>query len=75
MPSAMVVGHQVDAGAIGKHQAVVTALAGNITADPVRRIRETAMLLAGLALPGTLLRPGGIAHDSLTQVRPIYCDR
>ena len=52
--------------------AVVTALAGNITSQPTRRIRETGALLAGLALPGSLLHPGGIAHDSFTRVRLLH---
>ena len=46
----------------------VTASAGNIRETPVRRIRETALLLAALASPGSL-RPGGEAHDSLLRVR------
>lgn len=52
--------------------AVVTALAGNITTDPTRRITETGMLLASLAFPGSLLHPGSQAHDSLTRIRLLH---
>jgi hypothetical protein len=52
--------------------AVVTALAGNITSDPTRRIRETGALLSSLAFPGSLLKPGSKANDSLTRVRLLH---
>ena len=52
--------------------AVVTALAGNISTEPTRRINETGMLLAALAFPGSLFRAGGEAHDSLTRVRLLH---
>jgi hypothetical protein len=52
--------------------AVVTALAGNITSDPTRRIRETGLLLSSLAFPGSLLKPGSEANDSLTRVRLLH---
>jgi len=52
--------------------AVVTALAGNITSDPLRRINETGLLLAALAFPGSLFDAGSEAHDSLTRVRLLH---
>jgi len=52
--------------------AIVTALAGNITTDPTRRINETGMLLMALAFPGSLLEQGSEAHDSLTRVRLLH---
>ena len=52
--------------------AVVTALAGNITTNPTRRIDETGSLLAAMAFPGSLLHPGSEAHDSLTRVRLLH---
>lgn len=52
--------------------AVVTALAGNITTDPTRRINETGLLLAALAFPGSLFDPGSEAHDSLLRVRLLH---
>ena len=52
--------------------AVVTALAGNISTDPTRRITETGLLLAALAFPGSLFEAGGEAHDSLTRVRLLH---
>ena len=52
--------------------AVVTAAAGNITSDPTRRIRETGLLLAALAFPGSLVDAGAEAHDSLTRVRLLH---
>lgn len=52
--------------------AVVTALAGNITTDPLRRLNETGMLLAALAFPGSLFDAGSEAHDSLTRVRLLH---
>ena len=59
-------------GAQFSNAAIVTALAGNITTDPTRRVRETGALLAALALPGSLLRAGGAAHDSLSRVRLLH---
>jgi hypothetical protein len=50
----------------------VTALAGNITTNPTRRIDETGALLAALAFPGSLMDQGGEAHDCLTQVRLLH---
>lgn len=58
-------------GAQFSNAAIVTALAGNITTDPTRRITETGMLLAALALPG-MLEVGGRAHDSLLRVRLLH---
>eukprot|EP00931_Biecheleriopsis_adriatica_P041213 TRINITY_DN23586_c0_g1_i4.p1 TRINITY_DN23586_c0_g1~~TRINITY_DN23586_c0_g1_i4.p1 ORF type:complete len:416 (-),score=61.61 TRINITY_DN23586_c0_g1_i4:70-1317(-) len=52
--------------------ATVTALAGNITTDPLRRINETGLLLAALAFPGSLMDAGSEAHDSLTRVRLLH---
>ena len=55
--------------------AVVTALAGNITTDPTRRIKETAFLLLALGLPGSLLKSKNgcnECHDSLTRVRLLH---
>ena len=50
----------------------MTALAGNLSNDPVRRVRETGLLLSALALPGSLLKAGSAAHDSLTRVRLLH---
>lgn len=52
--------------------ATVTALAGNITTNPTRRIDETGMLLSALAFPGSLFHAGSEAHDSLTRVRLLH---
>jgi len=52
--------------------AAVTALAGNITSAPTRRIRETGLLLAALAFPGSLFEAGGEAHDSMLRVRLLH---
>lgn len=59
-------------GSVFRNQAVVTYLAGNLSSDPVRRVRETGLLLAALALPGSLLHAGSAAHDSLTRVRLLH---
>ena len=56
-------------GAVFSNAAIVTALAGNMTSDPTRRVTETGMLLAALAFPGSLVHAGSEAHDSLTRVR------
>jgi hypothetical protein len=59
-------------GAVFSNAAIVTALAGNVTSDPTRRITETGMLLASLAFPGSLMTAGSEAHDSLTRVRLLH---
>lgn len=59
-------------GSMFRNAAVVTALAGNISSDPTRRIKETSILIASLGLPGSLFRPGQIAHDSMTRVRLLH---
>ena len=49
-------------GAQYSNMAVVTALAGNLTSNPTRRVTETGALLAALALPGSLVDAGSPAH-------------
>lgn len=51
---------------------VVTALAGNISNDPTRRVNETGLLLAAIGFPGSLLTADGEAHQSLTRVRLLH---
>eukprot|EP00924_Labyrinthula_sp_SR-Ha-C_P000718 snap_masked-scaffold_7-processed-gene-1.38-mRNA-1 protein AED:1.00 eAED:1.00 QI:0/-1/0/0/-1/1/1/0/410 len=50
---------------------VVTALAGNISTNPTRRVKETSLLLAAIAFPGAL-KPFGEAHQSLLRVRLLH---
>lgn len=59
-------------GAVYSTAAAVTALAGNLTADPTRRVNETGLLLGALAFPGSLVDAGSEAHDSLTRVRLLH---
>lgn len=50
---------------------VVTALAGNITHDPSRRVKQTGLLLAALAFPGALAVDGE-CHDAFTRIRLLH---
>ena len=59
-------------GAMFSSAAAVTALAGNLTEDPARRVNETALIIIHLAFPGQLLRREGKARIALARVRLLH---
>ncbi len=58
-------------GSLFKSASIVTALAGNLSTDPNRRVTETALIIAHLMFVGSLI-PGGKAWESLVRVRLLH---
>jgi hypothetical protein len=59
-------------GAMFQSAAMVTAQAGNLTANPTTRVTETALIIAHLAFPGELVNVTGKAREALTRVRLLH---
>jgi len=59
-------------GAMFSSAAAVTAMAGNLTYDPAKRVTETALIIIHLAFPGELLKIDGKARVALARVRLLH---
>lgn len=59
-------------GAMFRKQATVVYLAGSLGANPSRRVGETGVMIARLALGREAVEPGGEAHEILARVRLLH---
>jgi hypothetical protein len=58
-------------GAVFQKMALITAMTGMLSGDGNRRLRETAVMVLQMALPGTM-RPGADGHELLIRVRLLH---